>query len=367
MTGIQIGLTLAGVGLLALVLYDIFTTVLHHWGNAGPLGHKVAQWVWSAAVGSTRGWSLDRRRGFLGRVGPGMIPLAVAIWAGLVVVGFALLYFPWMPSAYRAGESIPSLKSLADAVYYSGVTFFTLGYGDITPLATPLRMIAIVQAGSGFALITLVISYFTSVYGAYSQQKVTAESVFYQADRSPDAAKLIVQHLTGGGPVSTFALELARLREGLAMVRSDYVNYPVLHYFIAPRPEQSLLRLLFVVQDLGALLDIAIDPAERPEVAGLGRRSGLLHAADAAQNSLAETLLRQAPGNAVDSPSPDRQASWRERFEQARCVLRRSGIPVREGEAATSEYCRRRGEWDSVLRASARQLGEDWTRVVGGC
>lgn len=366
MTGVQFGLVLAGVAVLFLVLYDVFATVLHHWGSSGPLGHKVVRWLWSTAVRLTRGWSRERRRGFLGRVGPGMIPLTVALWAGLAVVGFALVYFPWMPSGYHAGESIPSLRSFTDAVYYSGVTFFTLGYGDITPLAASLRMVAIVEAGSGFALITLVISYFTSVYGAYSQQKVTAESVFYQADRSPDAAKLIAQHLTGGGPVSTFSLELARLREGLAAIRSSYVNYPVLHYFIAPHPEQSLLRLLFVVRDLCSLLDTALDSRERPEVAGLGRRSGLLHAVDEAQSSLADTLLRQAPSDIAGNPAPGPRAGWPDRFERARCTLRRSGIPVREDEAAIAEYCRRRGEWEPVLRASARELGEDWAEIAGG-
>ncbi|HEV2150045.1 MAG TPA: hypothetical protein VGR37_21790, partial [Longimicrobiaceae bacterium] len=204
------------------------------------------------------------------------------------------------------------------------------------------------------------------IYTAYSKQKVAAESLFYQAGLRADAARIIGQHLAAGGHVSNLAAEVGRIRDGLAAIRSDYANYPLLHYFVSSRPEQSLTRLLFVAQDLALLLDTAVDPDECIGVAELGTRSGLIHAAAAVQDGVAETLIRGGPDRVeTGDPSPGDQVRWRARFDSARAVLRESGVPVREDAAAAEEYVRRRGEWEPVLRESARRLGEDWAEVIG--
>ncbi|MEW5931235.1 MAG: potassium channel family protein [Gemmatimonadota bacterium] len=356
----------AGTGLLALVLYDVFTTILHHWGGAGPLSGRLAFRVWQGAVALTRGIGPERRRRILGRVGPLLIPLTVTLWAGMVIVGFALLYFPWAPGAFHTGRGVPALRTFADAVYYSGVTFFTVGFGDVVPVTPGLRLMAMVEGGSGFALVTLVVGYFTSVYGVYSQQKVAAASLYYQAGSSPDAARVIRSYLHAGS-AEGLAAEVGRLRDGLAAIRSGYASYPILHYFASSRPEQSLVRLLFVVQDLGTLLDTAVDERGCPVAAGLGSRSGMRAAAAAVQDGVAGILLRGGTGDARGrGPLPESGEAWARRFERARAELRGAGVPVREGGEALDEYRRRRGEWEPGLRAAAHALGEDWEEVAGG-
>lgn len=355
--------TLAGIAVLALALYDVFTTVLHHWGGAGPVSGRIAHELWRLVVRLTGGLEPPWRRRILGRVGPLLIPATVTLWAGFVILGFALLYLPRMPQAFHAGQYVPNFGTLADAFYYSGITFFTVGYGDIVPVSTGLRLLAMLQGGAGFALITLVISYFTSVYGAYSKQKSTAASVYYQTERSADASRLIAQHLEGGS-ASTLTGEVGRLRDALAEIRTDYTNYPILHYFVAAQAEASLARLLFVTQDLGILLDTMIDPRRCPVAAGLGRRSGLLYAATAVQDGIAETLLRERSRKGEEPTVEDRD-SWIERFERAQETLRGAGVPVREDSEALQEYCEKREEWEPVLRACVRVLGDEWEDVSG--
>lgn len=363
MSGPLLLYTLAGLAILALALYDVFTTILHHWGGAGPVSGRIAHELWRLIVRLTGGIEPSWRRGILGRVGPLLIPATVTLWAGLVILGFALLYLPRMPGAFHADQYVPSFGTLADAFYYSGITFFTVGYGDIVPLSTGLRLLAMLQGGAGFALITLVISYFTSVYGAYSQQKSTAASVYFQAERSADASRLVAQHLAGGS-ASTLTDEVARLRDQLAAIRTDYTNYPILHYFVASQVEDSLARLLFVTQDLGILLDTVIDPQRCPVAAGLGRRSGLLFAATSVQDGIAETLLRDRSRKGAEPAAEDRD-SWIERFERAQEALREAGVAVREDADAVQEYCEKREEWEPVLRACTRVLGEQWEDVTG--
>ena len=354
-----------GVAVLLLLVMDIFITVLHHWGGQGPVGKRFVRGVWRGAVAATSGLSPGKRRKVLGRVGPALIPVMLVLWAMMAVLGFALLYLPWMPAGFSADSSIPAPDSFGDAVYLSGVTFFTLGYGDVVPTTTGLRALAFVQAGSGFALVTLALSYFLSVYAAYTRQKVLAESLFYQSGGTADAAMVIGRHLAGGVPPGPLHGDLARLRDALAEIRSQYANYSIMHYFVPSDPERSLLRVLFVLHDLALLLDVALDASGRPELEALGERSGLGMAVESARKSLSLGTSGGEGGRERGVPA-GAERHWEERFGRAVDTLRRYGVAARHDPAAVREYCRKRGEWEPELRESAAFLGEDWAEVAAG-
>jgi hypothetical protein len=355
-----------GLTLLVGVTYDVCSTVLHHWGGAGPLSGRIAHGVWRLAVGLSGRLGPARRRRLLGAVGPLMIPLIVALWSGATILGFALLYFPWIVPHFAPDSGVPDPTGFGDALHFSGVSFFTIGYGDVVPVSGVMRTLGVIEGGAGFAMVTLVISYFTSLYAGYSQQKTTAQSMYYQAGMSADAARVIAWHMAGGATDSLIQ-EIGRLRDGMAAIRSDYGNYPILHYFIAARPEQSLARLLFVVHDLRLLLDTVLDPERCPAVAGLGERSGLLAAVAAVHSGIAETLQRRPLHDDLLEPVSDQvRDAWRKRFEHARALLAEQGLAVRTGPGAVEEYCRGRGEWELALRLNAQALGEDWEEVAGG-
>src|SRR5262249_43176155 len=80
----------------------------------------------------------------------------VALWAAGRVVGFALLH--------RAAW--PGELSRLDALYFSGTTFTTLGYGDLAPHGPAGRVLAVAEAGSGFGFFALVIGYLPVLYQA---------------------------------------------------------------------------------------------------------------------------------------------------------------------------------------------------------
>ena len=89
--------------------------------------------------------------------GFGLRPLRVLGTAAAVTFGFGLLF--WLGDGVRtpAGDPLPDL---ADALYLSGVTVSTVGYGDVTP-ARHLRFAAVAEGWLGLMLF----GYFVAVLG----------------------------------------------------------------------------------------------------------------------------------------------------------------------------------------------------------
>src|SRR5207302_5809309 len=87
------------------------------------------------------------RFGFLGIFGPLSLFLLVGIWATGLIFGFGLLH-------WNLGTALslprPEDDRLATYLYFSGTTFFTLGYGDVVPTGGWGRMLSVIEAGIGF-------------------------------------------------------------------------------------------------------------------------------------------------------------------------------------------------------------------------
>jgi hypothetical protein len=363
-------LAAAGVAVLALATADIFITVLHHWGGAGPLARRLAAVVWWVARMVVRPLPPHRGRLVLSLFGPALIPLTLALWATLAVLGFGLIYLAGMPGSFAVSEQAAAPTTFADAMYVSGVAFFTLGFGEIVPTSGALRMLSVVQAGAGFALITLSISYFISVYAAFSRQKALAETV-YGLSEGGGGAGFVARHRPEMGGIAGLEAELARYRDQLAEIRAAYRDYPIIHYFVPQQSYESLLRLVLVAREITLLLDTAVDAERCPRLAGLGRRTGLEHAASAVTDSLAKALFGGSEAEArrrleADPLTDEDRARLRECFREGRDRLAGAGVAVREDAEAMETYVARRRVWERVLHRCAVWVGEDWEAVRGG-
>lgn len=74
-------------------------------------------------------------------------PWRIVFWAAVVIFGFAGIYWHEATS-FSATDSI---SSYWDALYFSGLTFTTIGYGDITPTRW-MRGMAVLEGLFGIAL-----------------------------------------------------------------------------------------------------------------------------------------------------------------------------------------------------------------------
>jgi voltage-gated potassium channel len=75
-----------------------------------------------------------------------------------LIINFATLCYILPPSAFKDQHQF---SSIFEAIYFSGVTITTVGYGDITPTLTILQLFSLLQVITGFALIVVC-------FGVYS-------------------------------------------------------------------------------------------------------------------------------------------------------------------------------------------------------
>lgn len=106
-----------GVLLLVLLFVDVFLTVLHASGRAGPITRRYNRLLWAAfrAVG-VRSDGIPRER-FLAFGGPVLVATTLLVWVGWLVLGYFLLYLPFISSFLVPPGSLRT--PWTEALYYS--------------------------------------------------------------------------------------------------------------------------------------------------------------------------------------------------------------------------------------------------------
>ena len=91
-------------------------------------------------------------------------------WVLQQVIGFGLIWW--------GIDGISDVDSLLDAIYFSGVVFFTVGFGEVIPIDIVSRFGALIEAFAGVLTIALVIGYLPALYSAYSEREQKLLTLF---------------------------------------------------------------------------------------------------------------------------------------------------------------------------------------------
>src|SRR5436190_8412832 len=140
--------TILGIALLLIVLWDSFETIVlprrvRRRLRLTYLFYKITWRFWSATARRMR--LSDRRDSFLSYYGPLSLIMLLGVWATSLALGFAMLH--WGLSSMLLDSSQQAVD-FGGAWYMSGSTFFTLGMGDITPHSTLARALTVAEAGT---------------------------------------------------------------------------------------------------------------------------------------------------------------------------------------------------------------------------
>ncbi len=246
-----------GIALILIILWEAFETMI--------LPRRVtrrvrltrqfyrltwAPWVYLASKMDKR----KTREEYLSLFGPLSLLVLLALWATGIIFGFALVQW----SLHSRLNISDSAVNFGTYLYLSGTTFFTLGYGDITPLLPLGRLIEVVEAGMGFGLLAIVIGYLPVLYQSFSRRESNISLLDARAGSPSSATELLRRHHEAGNMDDLTPL-LHEWERWSAELLESHLSYPVLCYFRSLHDNQSWLAALTTVLDICALAMVGVD------------------------------------------------------------------------------------------------------------
>jgi hypothetical protein len=193
------------------------------------------------------------REFFLSVYGPLSMFALFASWVSLLIVGFGLLHWS-LGTALNPAEPAPDLGTY---LYLSGTTFFTLGYGDVTPVTAPGRVLAVIESGGGFGFLAVIIGYLPVLYQAFSRREVGISLLDARAGSPPSAGQFLLR-LGQAGDCAAAGPFLAEWERWSAELLESHISFPVLSYYRSQHANESWLAALTMMLDTCALLLTAV-------------------------------------------------------------------------------------------------------------
>jgi hypothetical protein len=340
--------TVGGAAIMALVLIDVFLTVLYARIGYSIFSRRIARSTWWFFRQLTRGSGRSKGR-ILSFAGPTILVLLVASWAFGLSAGAALIVHE------RLGRSIVAQngKSATDwvtALFVGNASLSIVSSSGYSPDTPATRLLYVANSIIGASVLSLSLTYLMQVYSALNQRNALALSTHLSAGEEGDAAELIV----GIGPRGRFeaaSRALDEMSSQMVQMKESHHLYPVLFYFRFAEPFYAISRFTFVALDAASLLRTALAP-EYDWVKASGSVQGLARSA----RLLLETLTENFVGAKVQPTKPDaaEREGWCQRFDRARRKFQQAGIQVRsEVGRAADEYVELRKDWDCFIRRLA--------------
>jgi Ion channel len=321
---------------IVLVLHDAFETMLlprriSRQFRFARSYYRCSWWLWAGVARRIR--TVKRRNAFLSQFGPLSFLVLISLWAWGLIIGFACLHWA-MGTPLRPAEEVSGLDVY---LYMSGVIFFTLGFGDVTP-AYPLgRFVAVVETGLGFAFLAVVISYLPVLYQAFSHREVTISLLDARAGSPPSAGQLL-SRFARYRKFDAFDYFLEQWEAWAAEVLESQVSFPLLSFYRSQHDNQSWLATMTVILDASALV-----------IAGVKEN-------DSYQAQLTFAMARHAVVDLAQiyhipplEPADDRMPL--DDIRQLLTTLRNAGTELREGDSAVRKLAELRQMYEPFVNA----------------
>jgi hypothetical protein len=330
---------IVATALILVVFVDAFEAMIlprrvRHGYRPATMFYRLAWTVWRAGAGlfPAGKW----RHGFLSVFGPLSLFAMLALWAAGLVVGFALLHWSLGTALSFTREAEGSFTAY---LYFSGTTFFTLGYGDMVPTGWFGRALSVAEAGIGFGFLAVVISYLPVLYQAFSRRETTISLLDARAGSPPTAGELLrrlgeARGLAHAGPL------LAEWERWAAEMLESHLSFPVLRFYRSQHDNQSWLGALTAILDASALLITTVKGSD-----GHQARLTFAMARHAAVDLGLVSQTPPVPPKSDRLPAPD--------FNRLQESLRRAGLGMNDGPEVERALAELRGLYEPIVNALA--------------
>lgn len=260
---------------------------------------------------------------------PFCLLLLPVVWLLMIGAGFTAIF--WSTGIYP----------LSDAFLTSGSSLTTLGF--VHPGHIPQAVLAFSEAGIGLGLLSLMISYLPSIYGAFSRRESLVGLLEVRAGLSPSPVELLGRYQRIGW-LDAIDDELFPSWElWFADIEESHTSQPALVFFRSPHPARSWITAAGCVLDVASILASAVDRARNPRV-DITLRSGFL-------------CLRRISDfygiNYRSDPLPNDPISiQRDEFEEVLDELESFGVPIKpDHDQAWIDFSGWRVNYDDTLIA----------------
>jgi hypothetical protein len=336
-----------GILLLTVTLLDVFRSLVMPRATRGrlrlsrPLFRAMWRpWQWVAVRRKTT----EGRERVLATAAPFFFFMLLAAWAFLAVLAYALIL--WSPG-FAPGMHGHEHDRFTTALYFSGSSLFTIGFGDVVATGWT-RAIVVAEGATGLGLVAVVIGYLPVLYQAFNRREVGVIRLDARAGSSPSGPELLYR-MGGARARSSLAELFTEWERWAADVMETHLSYPLLAFFRSPHDNTSWVTALGSVLDAATLMLTAID-TDPDEHARLLFGTGVHAVEDLFY------YFRLTEREAVIS---------REEFESVMEDLKSVGIPVRPVDEALSEFTKKRENYAPRLDALAVLLAAPPAQWIG--
>jgi hypothetical protein len=330
---------LVATALICVIFVDAFEAMMlprrvRHGYRPATIFYRSAWTLWRVGAGlfSAGKW----RHGFLSVFGPLSLFGMMVLWATGLIVGFALLHWS-LGSALSFARDVEG--SFTAYLYFSGTTFFTLGYGDMVPTGAFGRALSVAEAGIGFGFLAVVISYLPVLYQAFSRRETTISLLDARAGSPPTAGELLCRLGEARGLAQIRPLLVEWERWAAEMLES-HLSFPVLRYYRSQHDNQSWLGALTTILDTAALLITTVKGSD-----GHQARLTFAMARHAAVDLGLVSQIHPLP------PEPERLRTAD--FVQLQESLRHAGFELNEGTGVEKALSELRALYEPIVNALA--------------
>lgn len=270
----------------------------------------------------------------------------MAMLAPVALISMLLTWLLIIFAAYSVMFFTTSGRSATGSVELSGSSLVTLGTSSSGRFGVELLTYS--EAGLGLLVVALFITYFPSIYSAFTRRETGVTLLQVRAGSPPQATTMLIRYHRIEDRRYQLTEVWRQWEAWFADIEESHTTFPILAYFRSPQPDRSWITAAGALLDAAAFWVACIEHPIDPD-AQLCLRAGFL-----ALRRIADGFnLAYHPDPAPDEAITISRLEW----DQAMAEMDAAGVPLlADRDQAWADWRGWRVNYDSVLLRLARQV-----------